>query len=449
MTSELKFPADFRWGVATAAYQIEGAAREDGRGASIWDTFSHTPGKVFEGHSGDVACDHYHRWPQDLDLIQSLGVGAYRFSVAWPRILPSGTGQVNSKGLDFYDRLVDGMLERGLEPYCTLYHWDLPQALEDKGGWLNRDTIDAFTHYADVLTRHLGDRVRAYATLNEPWCSAFLGYYTGEHAPGYQDLKKSLQVTHHLLLAHGSALPVMRTNAPKAQHGIVLNLSQVYPETSAPEDAEAARRFDSLTNLWYLSPLFEGHYPQDTWEALGPNVPEVQEGDLERVAAPLDYLGQNYYTPAFVSHQAGGEWPHLRWVSHDDAERTAMGWEVYPQGLTDILVRLHRDYQVPLYVTENGAAYEDTLGDGRVHDPARTRYLQTHIQAVHSAINQGADVRGYFAWSLMDNFEWAFGYSKRFGLVHVDYNTQTRTLKDSARWYRDFVKQQTSTPATT
>ena len=438
--TSLSFPSSFRWGVATAAYQIEGAAQEDGRGQSIWDVFASLPGNVHKGHNGDVACNHYHLWEDDLDLMQALGVDVYRFSVAWPRIFPEGRGEVNNQGLDFYDRLVDAMLARGLEPYCTLYHWDLPQALP--GGWLNRDTVDAFVVYADVLSERLGDRVTAYTTLNEPWCSAFLGYYTGEHAPGQKNLQASLQAAHHLLLAHGSALEVMRANAPAAQHGIVLNLSQIYPATDTPEDIEAARRFDGLNNLWYLDPLFKGSYPQDIWESLGANVPQVQAGDLERIAAPLDYLGQNYYTAAFIAHESSGGWPNLRSLSHPEAERTAMGWEVYPQGLTDMLLRLHHDYHIPLYVTENGAAYDDGIEDGQVHDHARKHYLQRHIQAVHEAIALGADVRGYFAWSLLDNFEWAYGYSKRFGLVHVDYDSQVRTLKDSAHWYRDFVAQQ-------
>ena len=442
--SEPAFPADFVWGVATSAFQIEGAYEADGRSFSIWDTFCRTPGKVHNGDTGDVACDHYHLWERDLDLIKRLGVNAYRFSVAWPRVVPEGRGAVNEKGLDFYDRLVDGLLARGLKPYCTLYHWDLPQVLEDKGGWVVRDTAYAFADYAEEVVKRLGDRVASYATLNEPWCSAYLGYGNGHHAPGYSDQKMSLAATHHLLLAHGLALPRMRQRAPKAEHGIVLNLAQVYPETESAEDAAAAERFDMLNNLLYLDPLFKGRYPQELVDNLGALIPEIHEGDLKTIAAPLDFLGENYYTPSFVAFEPASEWPHVRPVEHPDAEKTAMGWEVRPKGLSDMLVRLHDDYKLPLYVTENGAAYSDPehLSGNEVHDAERRSYYQRHVKAVQEALTQGAEVRGYFAWSLLDNFEWAFGYDKRFGIVHVDFDTQKRTLKDSAKWYREFVGQQ-------
>ena len=442
--SEPSFPPNFVWGVATSAFQIEGAVNEDGRSFSIWDTFCRTPGKVYGGDTGDVACDHYHLWERDLDLIKSLGVDAYRFSVAWPRIIPGGVGAVNDKGLDFYDRLVDGLLARGLKPYGTLYHWDLPQVLEDKGGWVNRDTAHAFADYAEVVAKRLGDRVASYATLNEPWCSAYLGYGNGHHAPGYSDPKMSLAATHHLLLAHGLALPRQRQHAPNADHGIVLNLAQVYPETAQAEDRAAAERFDAVNNLLYLDPLFKGKYPQALMDNLGELMPEIREGDLAIIAAPLDFLGENYYTPTFVAHDPTAKWPHIRPAQHQDAEKTAMGWEVYPKGLSDMLGRLQHDYGVPLYVTENGAAYQDPdhLSSTEIHDAERTDYYQRHLEAVHDALAQGADVRGYFAWSLLDNFEWAFGYDKRFGIVHVDFETQTRTLKDSAKWYREFVGQQ-------
>ena len=442
--SDYAFPADFVWGVATSSYQIEGAYQEDGRSFSIWDTFCRTPGKVANGDTGDVACDHYHLWESDLELIKSLGVDAYRFSVAWPRVIPEGVGEVNEKGLDFYDRLVDRLLERNLKPYCTLYHWDLPQVLEDKGGWVVRDTAHAFAEYAEVVTERLGDRVASYATLNEPWCSAYLGYGNGHHAPGYSDQKMSLAATHHLLLAHGLAIPRMRQNAPQAEHGIVLNLAQIYPETDSAEDKAAAERFDILNNLLYLDPLFKGRYPQALVDNLGDSMPEILEGDLKTIAAPLDFLGQNYYTPSFVAHGSESEWPHVRWVEHPDAEKTAMGWEVYPKGLSDMLLRLYDDYKLPLYVTENGAAYKDPdhLSGDEVHDEKRTHYYQRHLDAVGHAVEQGADIRGYFAWSLLDNFEWAFGYDRRFGIVHVDFDTQQRTLKDSAEWYRGFVEEQ-------
>ena len=439
-TSSLRFPPDFAWGVATSSYQIEGATGADGRGPSIWDTFSATPGKVAGGGTGEVACDHYHRWQGDIELLSELGVGAYRFSIAWPRVIPQGTGAVEQRGLDFYDRLVDALLERGIAPHATLYHWDLPQPLQDAGGWPERDIVDAFVAYADVVTARLGDRVAAYATLNEPWCSAFLGYSVGQHAPGLSDPALGLQAAHHLLLAHGSALPVMRANAPGAQHGIVLNLIPAYPASDAPEDAAAARRFEGFFNRWYLDPILRGRYPEDVWDGYGDIVPEVHEGDLARIAAPIDFLGVNYYSRAIIAHEPSGSWPSFTQVAFDTPP-TDMGWEVYPQGLTDLLLSVQRDYAPPaMYVTENGAAYPDTVRAGMVDDPLRVAYLERHIAALSDAIAQGADVRGYFAWSLMDNFEWQHGYGMRFGLVHVDYETQVRTPKRSAAWYADLIE---------
>ncbi len=442
------FPPGFRWGVATASYQIEGAVAEDGRGPSIWDTFCATPGKVADGDTGDVACDHYHRWEDDLDLMQRLGVQAYRFSVAWPRVIPDGTGAVNARGLDFYDRLVDGLLARGIEPYATLYHWDLPQPLQDAGGWPWRGIVEPFVAYADAVTRRLGDRVRGYATLNEPWCSAHLGYGFGEHAPGLRDLAQALQASHHLLLAHGAALPAMRANAPAARHGIVLNLYPTFPASDAPADAAAARRFDGFFNRWYLDPLLRGRYPDDMWAAYGADAPAVEDGDLEVIARPLDFLGVNYYSRSIVAADPGPQGLSMA-PPPADAERTEMGWEVYPQGLTELLVRLDRDYDLPpVFITENGAAYPDAPGaDGRVDDADRVRYLERHVAALADALGQGVDVRGYFAWSLMDNFEWSHGYAKRFGLVHVDYATQARTPKRSARWYADFIARQPAVAA--
>ena len=439
------FPADFVWGVATSSYQIEGAAAEDGRGQSIWDTFCRTPGKVANGDSGDVACDHYHRWESDLDLIASLGVNAYRFSIAWPRIVPNGRGRIEPRGLDFYDRLVDGMLDRGLAPYATLYHWDLPQALEDEGGWTNRGIVDAFVAYADAVTARLGDRVVSWATLNEPWCSAFLGYAKGEHAPGRTSFAEGLQAAHHLLLAHGSALPAMRRNAPNAEHGIVLNLNPTYPASDAPDDRAAARRYDGFFNRWYLEPILHGSYPEDAWKGYGDVVPTVRGGDLEIMRREIDFLGVNYYSRVVVA-DGDGPWPRTRGVA-GSGPVTEMGWEVYPQGLTDLLVRLDRDYVIPaLHITENGAAYPDALDGGEVHDADRVRYFEGHISAVADARARGVPVAGYFAWSLMDNFEWAHGYDKRFGIVHVDYDTQERTLKDSARWYRERIRASRGAP---
>ncbi|GGJ68883.1 GH1 family beta-glucosidase [Deinococcus aquiradiocola] len=426
------FPAGFRFGVATSSYQIEGAAHEDGRGPSIWDTFCREPGRISDGSSGDIACDHYHRWPEDLDLIRSLGVDAYRFSVAWPRIQPTGSGAVNAAGLDFYERLVDGMLERGLSPYATLYHWDLPQALQDAGGWDNRETAHRFAEYARIFAERLGDRVRSYATLNEPWCSSILSYQIGEHAPGLRDRRAALSAAHHLLLGHGEAVLALRSVVQQAEVGIVLNLNPAYPATTSPADAAAARSFDGEFNRWFLEPLLVGEYPRDTWEAYGQDVPDVHPGDLQTIRQPLDFMGVNYYSRGLIS--ASGP------ARAEQSEFTAMDWEVYPQGLTDLLVRLKTDYLVPpIYITENGAAYHDVLEGDDVHDTARVRYFETHLNAVRAAADQGVDVRGYFAWSLMDNFEWAHGYSKRFGLVYVDYGDQRRILKDSAKWYRSLA----------
>ncbi|MBB6097277.1 beta-glucosidase [Deinobacterium chartae] len=431
--NDLRFPLHFTWGVATSAYQIEGAALEDGRGPSIWDTFCHTPGKIIDGASGDVACEHYHRLEEDLDLIRSLGVSAYRFSVSWPRVQPDGSGEFNERGLAFYDRLVDGLLARGLEAHVTLYHWDLPQALQDAGGWGTRETVQHFVRYAQTVATRLGDRVRSIATLNEPWCSAVLGHETGEHAPGLRDRALSRQVAHHLLLAHGMALQAMRASGVRAELGIVLNLNPAYAASDAPEDLRAATLFDGHFNRFYLDPLLRGHYPADILEDLGADAPRVQPGDLEIIRQPLDFLGINYYSRTLVS-ASGNARP-------EDAQYTDMGWEVYPDGLRDLLLRLDREYDLPpVFITENGAAYADRLEGGRVRDPERVAYLRAHLAAVRSALEAGVKVKGYFAWSLMDNFEWAWGYTKRFGLVYVDYATQRRVVKESGEWYGSLVR---------
>ncbi|WP_019586716.1 GH1 family beta-glucosidase [Deinococcus apachensis] len=426
------FPENFVFGVATSSYQIEGATREDGRGPSIWDTFCREPGRILDGTNGDVACDHYHRWAEDLDLMKSLGADAYRFSIAWPRIQPEGRGAVNPRGLDFYDRLVDGMLERGLKPYATLYHWDLPQTLQDAGGWANRDTAHRFAEYARLVAERLGDRVTSYATLNEPWCSSILSYQIGEHAPGLRNRRLALAAAHHLLLGHGEAVSAMREVVGNAELGIVLNLQPTYPASDRAEDVAAAHHADGTFNRWFLDPLLKGEYPDDIWAAYGADVPEVRGGDLACVARPLDFMGVNYYSRGVNS--ANGS------VRPADSAYTHMGWEVYPQGLTDLLVRLKEDYAVPpLFITENGAAYPDEPNGDRVHDPERVRYFESHLEAVARAAQHGVDVRGYFAWSLMDNFEWAWGYSRRFGLVYVDYASQRRVLKDSALWYQGLL----------
>ncbi len=435
------FPEGFVWGAATASYQIEGAAREDGRGESIWDRFSHTPGKVLNGDTGDVACDHYHRWREDIALMRELGLAAYRFSVAWPRILPDGRGSINDAGLDFYDRLVDGLLEAGIAPWVTLYHWDLPQALEDAGGWPNRETADAFVTFVDVVSRRLGDRVNRWITLNEPWVSSFLGYQTGVHAPGRTDLRDALAASHTLLLAHGGAVPAIRANNEDASVGITLNLSPSYPASPDPADAAAARRYDGYLNRWFLDPIFGRGYPADMLDLYGSRAPRLEAGDLDTIAVPIDFLGVNYYFPAYLA--AADDGPLGLVQAPPEGERTAMGWPVEADGLEDLLVRLHQEYPtLPLFITENGAAYEDPAPTGgRVPDPARTRYLADHLAAARRAVAADVPLRGYFVWSLLDNFEWAFGYDRRFGITHVDFTTQQRTIKDSGRWYAQTIRE--------
>lgn len=439
------FPADFRWGVSTSSFQIEGAGREDGKGESIWDRFCSEPGRIRDGANGLVACDHYHRYPQDLDLARTLGVNAYRFSIAWPRILPTGRGAVNEAGLAFYDRLVDAMLERGLDPWCTLYHWDLPQALQEEGGWTARTTVEAFLQYTDVVTRRLGDRVKHWITHNEPWCSAMMGYWEGVHAPGGKSLPDALQACHHILLSHGQAIPVIRRNVEGASVGITLSLHPITPASDSPADLAAARRHDGLRNRWFLDPLFGRGYPEDTLALLGPAAPLVFSGDLEAIATPTDFLGVNYYFPERVADDAAGTHGPMqaRVVEREGIERTGFGWEVSPQGLVDLLTRVQRDYAPPvIQLTENGSTFEDVLTpEGRVHDAQRLSYLQRHLAALKQAVDAGVPVKGYFAWSLLDNFEWAEGYLRRFGLAYVDYPTQRRILKDSGLWYGRFLNE--------
>jgi beta-glucosidase len=429
-------PSGFRFGAATAAYQIEGAVREDGRGESIWDRFSHRMG----GDTGDIACDHYHRWAEDLDLMVALGLESYRFSIAWPRVQPSGSGPVNRPGLDFYSRLVDGLLERGVKPVATLYHWDLPQPLEDAGGWPARDTAYRFAEYAGHVADALGDRVKHFITLNEPWCSAFLGYGSGRHAPGRTDPVGALAASHHLLLGHGLAVAELRSRVPDAQVGITLNL---YPVEAAEgrRGEDAVRRIDGLSNRWFLDPVLRGTYPKDVVEDVAhlTDLSFVQDGDLERVSTPLDFLGVNYYTRHVVAPGAYPGSAGVEFVSRG-LPTTALGWEIDPEGLQDILTRVTSDYgDLPLVLTENGAAFDDVLLDGRVHDPERVEFLRSHLDACRRAVLAGVPLRGYFAWSLLDNFEWAEGYAKRFGIVHVDFQTQVRTVKDSGLWYAGFL----------
>jgi beta-glucosidase len=446
----LHFDDAFVWGTSTAAYQVEGAWDEAGKGESIWDRFAADPAHIEDHRDGRVACDHYHRFEADLDLMASLGLRSYRFSIAWPRIVPDGDGAVNEAGLAFYERLVDAMLARGIRPFATLYHWDLPQRLQDQGGWSNRATVDAFLRYTEAVVERLGDRVKDWMTFNEPWVHAFCGHLFGVHAPGQQDLRTALAVAHHLLLAHGRAVPVIRAQCPGAQVGLVNNLEWIEPATDRAEDVAAAQRWDGAFNRWFLDPVFGRGYPEDLLAWYGADAPRVEPGDLEAMAAPTDFLGVNYYTRRLIAHDPAGRsasgrgflaarqiyWPFVPRAEFDE-------WEIAPEGLYRTLLRVQRDYSpAALYVTENGTTWPDRPGpDGRIHDLLRIRYHARHAAAVRQAIDDGADVRGYFAWSFLDNFEWGFGFSKRFGLVHVDYATQARTVKDSGLWYSRLAKE--------
>lgn len=439
-----QFPNDFIWGAATASYQIEGAAREGGRGESVWDRFSHTPGKVSNGDTGDVASDHYHRVPEDVALMRELGLKGYRFSVAWPRILPQGDGPVNEAGLDFYDRLVDELLAADIAPFLTLYHWDLPQTLQDRfGGWLSREMVDAFAHYADVVSRRLGDRVRHWATFNEPRIFVWLGYIEGEHAPGLADWTGGVQAAHHVMLAHGAAFRTLRQNlGADAQLGIVYALSPIETTSDDPETLARQRLMDARTNRWFVDPVLRGEYPQELLDAPQWANLKIEPGDLELIRTPLDFMGINYYSRTLLAPESADRGDLHDTAPNPGAEYTAMGWEVYPTGLYTTLKRMHEMYAVPaLYVTENGAAFDDVLeADGRVRDPRRVAYLREHFKAAQRAIADGVPLKGYFVWSLLDNFEWAHGYARRFGLIYVDYPTGARTLKDSARFYQAVIR---------
>jgi beta-glucosidase len=447
------FPDGFLWGAATASYQIEGAAKEDGRGQSIWDTFSYAPGNTANGDTGDVACDHYHRVGEDVALMAELGLDAYRFSVAWPRIQPDGVGAANPLGLAFYDRLVDELLGVGIRPVVTLYHWDLPQALDDRGGWLNRDVAHWFSDYTAHVVGALGDRVGNWTTLNEPWCSSVLSYAIGEHAPGHHDTVESMVAAHHLMLAHGTAVPVIREHCPGAEVSITLNPTQVWgPEDGDDLDADAVRRADNALNGLFFGPIFHGAYPggflDDTAHLT--DHAYIGDGDLDTISAPLDNLGINNYFPTRVRAARDGEdrsnpMPGCDGVVTEPPHPplTAMGWEISPESHRAIVERSARESGLPIYITENGSAWDDVVdADGAVHDAERVAYLQGHLGALADAVADGLDLRGYFAWSLMDNFEWAHGYDKRFGIIHVDYDTQRRTVKDSGREYARIIAAQ-------
>jgi beta-glucosidase len=436
-------PKGFVWGAATAAYQIEGATTADGRGESIWDRFCLVPGKVLNGDTGDPACEHYFRWRDDLDLISSLGLDGYRFSIAWPRVQPEGRGRPNRKGIDFYRGLVEGLLERGVTPLATLYHWDLPQALEDDGGWASRSIVGRFAEYAQVVFDELGDLVPEWITHNEPWVTSFLGYGIGTKAPGLTDWAAAVRAAHHSLVAHGEAVRAYRDSGHAGRIGITINLTVSEAANDSPEDAAAARRLDGHLNRWFLDALFRGSYPEDMLELyerkLGP-LDAILPGDLELTSSPVDFLGVNFYRPNLVAATYDDSVLQLSEIP-SNAEHTAMGWPVVPSALTELLLRVERDYGgVPMVITENGAAYDDRLDGGEViEDPDRVAYLQSHLAAVEQAVARGVDVRGYYVWSLLDNFEWEHGYDKRFGIVFVDYPTQRRILKRSAIWYRDAI----------
>jgi len=430
--SRSDFGSDFVFGCATASYQIEGG-QIDGRGISIWDTFSATPGNVHNGETGAVACDHYNRWPEDLDLIADAGFDAYRFSFAWPRLIPEGTGAVNEAGIAFYDRLIDGMLERGIKPFATIYHWDLPSTLQDRGGWMNRDIAGWLADYAALIGRKFGDRLTATATINEPWCVAFLSHYLGIHAPGYRDVRAAARAMHHVLFAHGTAVKALRAEGV-GNIGIVTNLQKCEPASDSEADIAATHLFDGVFNRWYLDGVYKGEYPADIVERLAPHLPQGFADDMATVSTPLDWAGINYYSRSLLAADPDNKVFPATPVE-GSLEKTEMGWEIYPKGLTDLLVRVANDYTgLPIYVTENGMA--EVEGED---DPRRVTYYEDHLKAVRDARGQGADVRGYFAWSLLDNYEWAEGYNKRFGLVHADYETQKRTPKASYRAFQGML----------
>lgn len=441
MTRRIQFPANFLWGSATSAYQIEGSPLADGAGLSIWQRFVHTPGMVQDGDTADVACDHYRRYADDIALMRQLGMKAYRFSTSWSRVLPRGRGPVNPAGLGFYGRLVDTLLENGIEPMVTLYHWDLPAALDDRGGWLNPDSPKWFTDYAEIMFRQLDGRVKMWATLNEPWVVTDGGYLHGALAPGHRNRFEAPIATHHLLRSHGEAVQAYRAHG-KHRIGLVVNLEPKYPASTDPADRDATARADTYMNRQYLDPVFLGRYPEELGEIFGEAWPAWPAEDLALINQPIDFLGVNYYTRNVTRFDPTAWLLRAAPVRRKNATYTETGWEVFPQGLTDVLVWVNERYgRPPLYVTENGAAFFDppTVAGDRLEDPLRVDYIRQHIEATHAAIEAGVDLRGYFVWSLLDNFEWSLGYSKRFGIVHVDFETQKRTPKESAYFYSKVI----------
>lgn len=448
MATKIKFPESFIWGAATASYQIEGGWDKHGKGESIWDRFSHTPGKILNNENGDVANDHYHLWKKDIGLMKKIGLQAYRFSISWPRILPKGRGKVNQKGLDFYSKLVDGLLAANITPFVTLYHWDLPQALQEEGGWEARSTAEAFVEYTEAVTKTLGDRVKNWITHNEPAVVAWCGFDFGVHAPGFTDMVKAVPVSHHLLLSHGWAVPVIRRNSPNSEVGITLNVGWRVPASNSALDLNAVRMAEGKWTRWFSDPVYGRGYPSDVvadferQDAL-PNMNFIKSGDMAAISAPMDFLGVNYYSREVIRSGEAGNEPQTVFAKPKTPEHwTEMEWEIHPQGLTGVLSRLYFDYKpLKMYVTENGASYSTPPDEnGRVKDDLRTEYLRTHFEAAYRAMQAGVPLAGYFVWSLMDNFEWGFGYSQRFGIVWVNYETQERILKDSAKWYKNVIK---------
>ncbi|ADU28569.1 GH1 family beta-glucosidase [Evansella cellulosilytica] len=444
----IQFPKDMRWGTATASYQIEGAANIDGRGPSIWDTFSKTPGKVLNGDNGDVACDSYHRYKEDVAIMKDLGITTYRFSFAWPRVIPNGTGEVNQLGLDFYHNFIDELIANDIEPMATLYHWDLPQALQDKGGWGSRETIDAFVEYAELMFKEFNGKIKYWITFNEPWCASFLSHYGGEHAPGFTDLQLGMDAAHHMLVSHGKAVQKYRELGVKGgQIGYAPNVEWNEPYSNKQEDIDACRRAGGFFIEWFMDPVFKGSYPQfmlDWFKEKEGVEPPIQDGDLEIISQPIDFLGINYYTGSvgrYVEDQAAQQHSLFNHERVDQGyQKTDIGWNVYPEGFYNVLKYVTDLYgQVPIYITENGSCYNDEPENGVVKDDKRIDYLRQHLTALRRAMDSGVNIKGYMTWSLLDNFEWAWGYSMRFGIVHVNYRTLERTKKDSFYWYKQTV----------
>jgi beta-glucosidase len=447
MQDKYTFPEGFIWGTATASYQIEGAWDQDGRGPSVWDTFSHIPGTIDDNTTGDITCDHYHRFKDDIALMKKMGLKNYRLSLSWSRILPSGKETVNQKGLEFYSELIDALLEAEITPYVTLFHWDLPQALQDAGGWANRETAYHFRDYTEIVTKLLGDRVKNWMTHNEPWVHSMVGHFYGDHAPGLKNLKTALQTAHHMLLAHGLALEVIRENSKGSSAGIVNNLEWIEPASSSIRDREAAARHDGAFNRWYLDPIFYGSYPQDMMDWYADDAPIIEPGDMKIISSPIDFLGVNFYTRRIIAHDSRGNFLNCRQVRYPFIRKSEYEeWENNAEGLYRLLIRLKEDYNSPrLMITENGTPLQDKLENGKVHDHDRIDYLYRHMGAAWQAITDGVDLKGYFVWSFLDNFEWCLGFTKRFGLVYTDYETGERTVKDSGYWYEKIIAANTIT----